>query len=319
MSITPQLIKDQEFEVKFRGFDPIEVKDYLETIADEFFELQEQCKEQEEELDGLREAKDSSEEYSTSLVTYMEFTRKISDELKDGCGQKEEKVKELTAEVEELQLRIADMEEDGKEHEEELSTIEAGRKEVEEALKEAQAESDSLRSRLEIQQEQINDLKKEEVDFKATLAAAQRFAEEMKEKSTVEAEEMIESANDEIAQIRDDAQAELDRLPVEISILEKKKHTVRAELKAILENYMETIDVFAPATENEPADDTGLFQKIELNEDGSLNPEDLKDVDEKALGSLLGGESDAVTNDDTFNLNDMFGGDAEDEEKKEST
>ncbi|RUM46731.1 MAG: DivIVA domain-containing protein, partial [Desulfocapsa sp.] len=32
MTITPQLIKDQEFESKFRGFDPIEVRDYLETI-----------------------------------------------------------------------------------------------------------------------------------------------------------------------------------------------------------------------------------------------------------------------------------------------
>jgi len=54
MAITPQLIKDQEFQIKFRGCDPLEVRDYLETIADEFFELQEQCKEQFEELELLR-------------------------------------------------------------------------------------------------------------------------------------------------------------------------------------------------------------------------------------------------------------------------
>ena len=59
---TPQQIKDQEFETKFRGFDPIEVRDYLETIANEFFELQEQCKEQEEELERLKESQESSED-----------------------------------------------------------------------------------------------------------------------------------------------------------------------------------------------------------------------------------------------------------------
>jgi len=36
MAITPQAIKDQEFRVKFRGYDEIEVKAYLELIAEEF-------------------------------------------------------------------------------------------------------------------------------------------------------------------------------------------------------------------------------------------------------------------------------------------
>ena len=44
MSITPQAIKDQEFQVKFRGYDAIEVKAYLELLAEEFFELHEQIR-----------------------------------------------------------------------------------------------------------------------------------------------------------------------------------------------------------------------------------------------------------------------------------
>ena len=122
-----------------------------------------------------------------------------------------------------------------------------------------------------------------------------------------------------LEQIRNDAQAELDRLPVEISTLEKKKHRVREELKAILENYLETIDVFAPAAASESAEDTELFQKIEINEDGSLNPEDLKGMDDKGLDSLLGGESEGATDEDTFNLTDIFSLGAEDEDKKESS
>jgi cell division initiation protein len=332
MTITPQLIKDQEFESKFRGFDPIEVKDYLETIADEFFELQEKCKEQEEELDLLREAKESSEEYNSSLETDMEFTRKISEELKDGCAQKEEKVHELTEEVEELQLRIADIEQESAEHDEEVSTVEAARKEVEEALQDVQHEAESLRNKIDILQEQNNDLKKEEVDFKSTLATAQRFAEDLKEKSQIEAEEIVAEARAEIGQIRDDAQEELDRLPLEIEALEKKKGAARTEVKALLENYLETIDVFFPedveeTTEeaDDPAaedDGSDLFQKIVLDDDGSISSENAErvesSVDEKALDSLLRGVAEGEQGDDDQTLKELFSLDDAKEEKKNS-
>ena len=317
MTITPQLIKDQEFESKFRGFDPIEVKDYLETIADEFFELQQKCKEQEYELDTLREAKESSNEYNSSLETDMEFTRKISEELKDGCAQKEEKVQELTAEAEELQLRIADMEQDNVERDEEVSAVEAARKEVEEALQEVKMEAESFRNKIDILQEQNSDLKKEEVDFKSTLAAAQRFAEDLKEKSQVEAIEIVEEARAEIEQIRNDAQEELDRLPLEIESLEKKKGVARAEVKALLENYLETIDVFCPAdtediveeTDTMESPDVGddLFQKIVLGDDGTISPEDAEKIEssETALDSLLR-DDDGGQGDDDQTLKDMF-------------
>lgn len=325
MTITPQLIKDQEFESKFRGFDPIEVKEYLETIADEFFELQEKCKEQEEELNVLREAKESSEEYNSSLETDMEFTRKISEELKDGCAQKEVQVQELTAEVEELQLRIADMEQENSERDEEISAVEAVRKDGE-------VESETLRNKIVILQEQNNELKKEEVDFKSTLATAQRFAEDLKERSQVEAIEIVEEAKAEIERIRNDAQEELDRLPLEIAALEKKKGAARAELKALLHNYLKTIDVFFPeGSEGTTAgsdamgfEDDGevLFQKIVLNDDGTVSSEDGEGInssmDEKTLDSLLRDDGGSEQGDDGQTLKEMFSLDDAEEEKKDS-
>ncbi len=331
MTITPQLIKDQEFESKFRGFDPIEVKDYLETIADEFFELQEKCKEQEEELELLREAKESSDKQNSSLETDMEFTRKISEELKEGCAEKEEKIKELSAEVEELQLRIADMDQENVEHDEELSAVEAAKEEVEKALKEALTEAESLRNKIDILQEQINDLKKEEVDFKSTLATAQRFAEDLKEKSQIEAKEIVEEAKAEIERIRNDAEEELARLPLEIEALEKKKGAARAEVKALLENYLETIDVFFPGEDEEETEtkttasiaeeDSELFEKIVLGDDGSIRPDDAgrfeSSMDEDALDSLLRGESSGADDDDDQTLKDLFSLNDEEEGKKD--
>lgn len=310
MALTPQLIKDQEFQVKFRGVDPLEVRDYLESIADEFFELQEQCKEQLEELEGLRQAKDSSEEYNSSLETDMKFTRKISEELKEGCSQKEEKIKELNKEVEELQLRIADMEQENAERDEEVSEATARIEEAEDAVKVVQTEKEILRNKIEILKEQNNDLKKEEVDFKSTLATAQSFAEDLKQKSRQEAEQMIADANAAITKIREDAHEELERLPREIDSLKKKKSDVKSDLKATLASYLETIEVFYPDEEEDDQEEVGeegaeigeatesipveeeavqegddadtpqgtddLFQTFAISDDGSLAEEDVE-------------------------------------------
>jgi cell division initiation protein len=305
MSITPQLIKDQEFQSKFRGFDPIEVKDYLETIADEFFTLQEQYKEQLEELEGLRQEKETFETCNSSLETDMQVTRKVSEELKEDCSQKDEEIQELKKEIEELNLRIADIEQEQGEQEEEVSAAEARIKEAEENLKGVTEEKEDLTRKVASLTEQNEELKKEEVDFKSTLSAAQRFAEELKEKSRVEAAAMIETAHAEINKIRDDAQVELERLPQEIEILLNKRGEVRQELKDVLETHLETLDVRYPEEPKKQSSvedcDSELFQKVEIGEDGLLHSEDLekieKDldgsnlgvaVDEKSLASLLG-------------------------------
>jgi len=335
MAITPQLIKDQEFEQKFRGCDPLEVRDYLEVVANEFFELQEQCAEQLEELEALREAKENSEKYTGSLETDMEFTRKVSDELKDSCTQKEEKLKELAKEIEELQLSLADTKQEDAEHDEEVSTMEAMIEEVEAALKESEKEKNTLKSKIEILKEQNEELRKDEVDFKSTLASVQLFAEDLREKSKLEAEEMISKAHAEIEKIRADAQEELERLPREIEILQKKKSEVKADLKAILEGYMEAIDVFGlddgvtsekqvPTETTDTEGSSELFQSVEINEDGSLNPEDVarlnndsgeapfsSDIDEKMLDSLLKGDDRKVIDDgkvidDDYDLKKLF-------------
>lgn len=357
MALTPQLIKDQEFQVKFRGCDPIEVRDYLESIADEFFELQEQYKEQYEELKALRQEKDSSVEYNSSLETDMQFTRKMSEELKEGCSQKEEKIKELSEEVEELLLRIADMEQENSERDEEVSAATAKIEEAEAAVKVVETEKEILRNKIEILREQNEDLKKEEVDFKSTLAAAQSFAEDLKEKSRIEARQMIADANNAITKIREDAHDELERLPLEIEALKKKKSEVKADLKATLASYLETIEVFYPDEDQEMetsgdlaeeeeasgeefiSEDGGeeglqakdkdeLFQKIAISDDGSLAPEDVERLtigatektgtDAELLDSLLQGKGDAGrAGDEAFSLGDMFSLDTRDEDKKD--
>ena len=66
--LTPQAIKDQEFQVKFRGYDSIEVKAYLELLAEDFFELTEQNRTQEEEIESLRAEQEALSREKETLV-----------------------------------------------------------------------------------------------------------------------------------------------------------------------------------------------------------------------------------------------------------
>ena len=55
MKITPQVIIDKEFRVKFRGFDMAEVDTFLEEVAESFFKLIEENTRLHEKVDALKE------------------------------------------------------------------------------------------------------------------------------------------------------------------------------------------------------------------------------------------------------------------------
>lgn len=332
MALTPQLIKDQEFQIKFRGCDPLEVRDYLEVLAEAFFEMQEQNKEQWLELERLRQLKESSDDVNSSLETDIASSLKISEDLKDGCAQKEVLIEDQREEIKELLLRIGDLEQEVVEHEEELSEGLAKVVEAEEALRAVEGEKRGLGSKIEILHEQMDELRKEEVDFKATLSAAQRFAEDLREKSRVEAGNRIEEADAEIRKIKDDAHDELQRLPLEISALKKKKSEVKADLQATLLNYLETIDVFYPDPEegvqDKRDDKVGgeLFQSITIQADGSLASVDTEGLTkeeaalaESARDTVMNGHSVHKNGESAVDRKDIFAVAAQEGEKEISS
>lgn len=333
MFITPQLIKDQEFQSKFRGFDPIEVKDYLEIIANEFFELQEQCKEHLDELESLREDQKSSESITTTLRTDLESAQKTSEELEEKYELKKNDFDELTEKVDELKLRINELEKEKEEHDKEVSTVLASIEEAEEATKAVESEKERLQNKIDTLLEQNSALQKDEVDFKSTLTAAQLFAEDLREKSKVEADKMIVDAKDEIEKIREDAHEELERLPREISELKKKKDEVKADLISTLKGYLDSIDVVSSDSEDShPVESSELFQKIELDENGALKAatdDTLTDsgneisselhVVEKAIDSLFSDDLQENTEADDVAMEGMFNLPTDEEQRKLGT
>ena len=311
--ITPQIIKDQEFQSKFRGYDPVEVKAYLDLIAEEFFDLQERCRLQIEDLQASHEEKEIIEQQKSSLEASSAESRKMAEELRQAGLQMEQKLAAQAKESEGFRSWITSLEQEKKGLEESLNSAEERIRKADKAVVQERVEREALARKIELMEEQQRNAKKDEVDFRSTLAAAQQFCDSMKEKSKEQAEQLLDGAKAEIEDIRAAAHAELARLPEEIEVLQQKREEVRKVLRATLETYLQNLDIFPVADErSRERENDDLFQKIQILEDGSLNPEELAALNmDIGVVSHSDGENDLLS---------VFGGDEshrdhEDDEK----
>ena len=304
MSITPQAIKDQEFQVKFRGYDALEVKAYLELLAEEFFELHEQSRRLSEESALLAEEKEALQ---AEKETLLQESRRHKDGLEDiqaGIKRKDANLLALQHEVEELRTLLAgsrketelakEMVEAVEERmrseqenaavrlREELEAAEASIAKEKDNAQQRQMEVEKLQHQLQLLEEQTRELKKGEADFKTTIVAAQRFSDDLKMRSEKEARELMEQAREDVETFRRKAHEELARLPLEIERLQKKRMEVRDELRMVLNSYLHDLDTFSDGEAAEKDEDLNeLFQSIYIPENGEIAAEDLEKLNLK--------------------------------------
>ncbi len=304
MSITPQAIKDQEFQVKFRGYDALEVKAYLELLAEEFFELHEQNRRLSEESALLAEEKEALQAEKEAL---LQESRRHKDGLEDiqaGIKRKDANLLTLQHEVEELRTLLAgsrketelakEMVEAVEERmrseqenaavrlQEELEAAEARIAKEKDNAQQRQMEVEKLQHQLQLLEEQTRELKKGEADFKTTIVAAQKFSDDLKMRSEKEARELMEQAREDVETFRRKAHEELARLPLEIERLQKKRMEVRDELRMVLNSYLHDLDIFSDSEEAGKDEDLNeLFQSIYIPENGEIAAEDLEKLNLK--------------------------------------
>jgi DivIVA domain-containing protein len=271
MAITPQAIKDQEFRVKFRGYDEIEVKAYLELIAEEFFELSEQVRRQSEDIEGLIEEKEDLIELRSLLEGDMTALQRKYDQISAEAGQTNAGNTTLLKEIEDLKAQVANLEWEGKEKEEKLTAVTG-------LLEDERKEKEALNSRLMTLEKQWGEQQEAEIDFKETLIAGQKFCKDLKKKSEEEAGQILESARTEALKLREETFQELARYPNEIERLKKKRDQVRDDLKTVLTLCLENLDIFN-TVEADAEDFSDLFQSVVVADDGTVSSEDMANLD----------------------------------------
>jgi DivIVA domain-containing protein len=291
MSITPQAIKDQEFQVKFRGYDPIEVKAYLDLVAEEFFDLHELKRKQEEEYAELDEKYQKLLREKEELVRAARDNEAYAEETQKEHLAWESQLAEIQRQVDRLEGLVKDLEQEkadllqGREGREkdlsqEVQTLRDTIGAKQEAENQSGIEVEKLRLQLTLVEKQTEDLKKNDVVFKSTIIAAQNFADDLRKKSEQEAREIMDRAHAEVENYRRKAEEELSGLPVEIERLNRQRLQVKDDLKAILKSYLEKLEAFgdAGAGEHTEEDIPDLFQSITLADDGAVSPDELEQI-----------------------------------------
>lgn len=294
MAITPQAIKDQEFQIKFRGYDTVEVKAYLELIAEEFFELLEQVRQQIDELDVIVEERDSLQADKRKLKEELSATKGSSEVIQTEFAERDSEMEALRTEIEKLQREIVVLEKRSSVKDRELAEAQTKIKQREQIAQSEKERNDRLAARLDDIENENKALRSEEIDFKSTLVAAQQFTNELKRKSEKEARDIINKAREDADKVRQDTMAELASYPAEIDRLKKMRDRVRGDLEDVLRLCLENLDIFKE--ENDREDYGDLFQKIEV---GSTSDSD--DLEEIAMNFDLPGTG-RNTNDETFSM-----------------
>lgn len=279
--LTPQAIKDQEFQIKFRGYDAIEVKAYLELLAEDFFELNEQNRVQAEELETLRAEREELEQEKESLTAQIDLSRENVDTVQARLESNyKREIAELREQLDAAQAAAAAAADD---------KARLGRKvtELEEQLaggqgmsRQEHAENEKLRAKVGFLEEQNRELKQQGLDFKTTILTAQKFADNLRQTSEQEAQQMMAQARADVEKFRNEAQAELSRLPKEIEALNQKKIQVRDELRSLLQSHLATIDdLFAADSSRREDDLADLFESITIPDVDNAEPGNIESID----------------------------------------
>ena len=267
--LTPQAIKDQEFQTKFRGYDSLEVKSYLELLGEDFFELLEQNRTHAEEIESLVAEQEllrvEKERLENDLRDGQVGRDEIEAEIQEEYSRKDEDIEKYKDEIAELKETVSQLENEKATYLDLVSDLEEKVSVGSDEVESKHSEIEKLKNELKQVEERNSELEKEGQDFKTTIRAAQKFADNLRESSELEAMSAIEQAKIEVGKIRNEAREKLADFPQKIEELQLKKNQVRNELKAILDKYMVGLEVPAGVDENMAENDlSDLFQRIQL-------------------------------------------------------
>lgn len=253
MTTTGEEIKKQEFQIKFRGYAPSEVRDYLELLADEFSGLVEKIQVQEQKLSKLSKVVEAAEDSKRRLAGEHGVFRKTIESINAELKQRVVKEAQLMQDFEKKQKTITDFDRERRELQDELKTIRQSGIKAAEKLQQHMVENEQLQSIIEKLESQNRELKQEEVDFKQAMAEARNFSDSLIEQTGKETALALQQADAEIERLRLNADNGLGRL--------------QDDLNRLLNEFMDGADELSPLAEDEKDNEyDDLFQKIDLPE-----------------------------------------------------
>lgn len=310
MTVTPQAIRDAEFQVKLRGYDQAEVKEYLERIAEDHLKLIERLDMQERSIEALSRDNHKLRQESKSCERKIIDARNTVEETKNTRLQEKEQFEKQEWELKTLRRAVGQLEEEKLASTKRQGLADIHIKKLQAGMLQEQSREKELLQRMQLLEKQNQAAQREESDLKKALATAQKLSDGMIQDSEKQAREILTRARLEIEKLRRQAKEELAYFPAEIQRMREQHDKLKGQVRSILKNYLESFDnaltdVGAlleeeegkppqkempfkekPAEQEALAGSDELFQSIPISDNMSFDNEDLDDISEDVSLSL---------------------------------
>ena len=299
MSITPQDILEQEFRVRFRGFDMAEVDSFLEKVAESYFKT-------------LEENQHLSEQ-----VAELQKNREIPGSLDANLQEVIASVKEVAREIKSMDQQPPPADLSG-------------------ALSELKQVAEKISSELAGLKEDRQVYSNLEESLKEAVASAKEVASEIKSLGPQETPSVLPKGFDELRQSTENFGSELADLKKEITALQQTREQQQSEVQELLQTHLGQMEerilkevrgavVQTPEPETAPSKKSAKKAKAKAPEQKEKVMEsrvlegdaELPDYDEKELDDSTHYDEADILNEDK--LRDLFASIMDDDDSPEET
>jgi cell division initiation protein len=286
MNITPQDILEQEFHVRFRGFDMSEVDAFLERVAEKIFKVLEENQRLGEQVAELQKSSETPVNLDTNLQEVLSSVQEIAGEIKSLDLQPQPAdlsgaLSELKQVAEKISSELAGLKEDRQVYsnlEENLKEVVASAKEVAgemRSLGPQEAPStvlpkgfDELRKSTENFGAELADLKKEITALQQSRGQQQSEVQELLQAHLEQMEERL------LKELRGAAlQPQEHEKPTDKKPSKKQKTTAPKHIEKVVESRVFDGDAELPDYDPKELDDGTHFNEADI-----LNEDKLRDL-----------------------------------------
>lgn len=301
MTITPQNIKDTEFRTKMRGYDVVEVRTFLERIAEEYLGHIEQEKDRERRISELRDENDRLLAENEGWANEVARSREANEQLTEEHRLQKEQYEKQKRKIKTCQLTIDRLQQENLDILSKFGLVQKRLKGMKTIVVKERTLNKKMLNKIHSLESQNEQAKKEEAYLKKTLAAANKFSEDLIQKSEQQASDIFNSTRREIERLRSEAKEELAYFPTEIKRMKEEYDMVRNQLRTIVSQYLESLDSnIAKEKSHQEGKQESLFRERNSQVGGQEQKEGSLEKRSRADGSHLSSVHDFETEDQLF-------------------
>ncbi len=277
MALIPDKITEKSFPIRLRGFDPSEVKGFLELLARGIIELQERGRQQDEKIAGQEKELVLAADDKKSFEDVIDVFKDNIENLKAELSEYKNSRAKLADTYEKMKMSAEGVQKEREKLKVELGQTHTRLSEVESKSRMSQAAVEELRKKLVVLEAENRELKTETQRYEQTLSEARQRPDDLLEKSRQDADRILAGAKEQIDRLRNEAAEDIVQLKEDIEKLANQRQQIQNELRALLNSHLDRLnDLSATGAPSEKADYGDLFQKIDFTELDKFEEDELR-------------------------------------------